>query len=137
MHKWTELIEKCLKNNRNIVLVGAPGTGKVFHSRQTINDIGEKENFLDFNVAIDFNKIKKDKINIIDGFFRVRSGESWKEELINKIKMFNLIDDSIRSGYKNKSIIFTATPDEIKTSLEKPLLDRCVIIDFDNIEPLK
>lgn len=134
MDKWVEFIEKCIKNNRNIVIVGEAGTGKVTRTRQVIEDMGETIDEIDCDFKVDFDKIEKDKITIIDGFFTTRFNESWEEKHMNIRKMYDTLDSSIRGSYKGKSIIFTATSDEIKMSLEKPLLDRCIIID---IEPLK
>ena len=97
-----------LMNNRNLILTGAPGTGKTYLAKQIANEIG-KYKFVQFHPSYDYTDfveglrpIQNEKGDIIferkDGVFK----EFCKEALNNKSSNFVFIIDEINRGEISK-----------------------------------
>ena len=97
-----------LMNNRNLILTGAPGTGKTYLAKQIANEIG-KYKFVQFHPSYDYTDfveglrpIQNEKGDIIferkDGVFK----EFCKEALNNQSSNFVFIIDEINRGEISK-----------------------------------
>ena len=96
-----------LMQNRNLILTGAPGTGKTYLAKQIASEIG-KYKFVQFHPSYDYTDFveglrpKNDNGNIIferkDGVFK----EFCKEALNNKNDNFVFIIDEINRGEISK-----------------------------------
>lgn len=114
-----EDIKKLLKQNKNLILTGAPGTGKTYLAKQIAGEIGECE-FVQFHPSYDYTDfveglrpIKDEKGNIgferRDGVFK----EFCKKALNNQNSDFVFIIDEINRGEISKifgELFFSVDP---------------------------
>lgn len=124
--KYKEYID-LLQETRNLVLTGAPGTGKTFMARAIAQEMGAVTQFVQFHPSYDYTDFveglrpveradgqmgfeRRDGVfkefchdaikNLIDSG---KSMESWKKELSWKEKLDSFIDDAINNEKKLKT----------------------------------